>query len=159
MGVIPSRLTIGERSRTHGMSRTRLYHIWRAMLARCQNRNHICYANYGGRGIKVCEQWKSNFAEFAKWAKANGYEDTLTIDRLDNDLGYLPSNCRWIERSEQGKNRRTNHIVIAFGESKTIAEWSRDSRCAVTYDLLQSRLSVYGWAAERAITRARFSKP
>ena len=89
---------------THGDSRGRLYCIWINMKQRCGNPNAWEYSAYGGRGISVCDEWLYNFIAFRDWALLNGYEKTLTIDRIDNDKGYCPENCRWIPQSEQYKN-------------------------------------------------------
>lgn len=91
---------------THGMSKTRLYTIWTDMKQRCGNPNDKYYYLYGGRGISVCSEWKSNFKSFAEWALANGYQDNLSIDRIDNDKGYCSDNCRWATAKEQANNKR-----------------------------------------------------
>ena len=84
-------------------SYTRLYNIWRCMKQRCNNPNHSEYHRYGGRGIRVYPYWENSFESFKKWALANGYQDDLTIDRINNDAGYNPRNCQWISRSENSK--------------------------------------------------------
>ena len=89
-----------KKNEQHGGSYTRLYNIWRCMKQRCYNPNNSAYSRYGGKGITVCKRWRYSFSEFLKWAMANGYNDELTIDRIDSTKGYMPTNCQWITRSE-----------------------------------------------------------
>lgn len=95
-----------NRNTTHCLSKTRLYRIWANMKDRCLNSNTREYPYYGGRGITVCDEWKNDFQAFYNWAMANSYQDHLSIDRIDNDKGYTPDNCRWATHSEQMYNRR-----------------------------------------------------
>lgn len=90
----------------HSLSYTKLYKVWGGMKTRCYNPNFMYYCNYGGRGIAICKEWKDDFSNFYKWAISNGYREGLTIDRINNDGNYEPSNCRWITRAEQNRNQR-----------------------------------------------------
>ncbi len=96
----------GARFRKHGMKHTRLYTIWMDMRSRCKYESMKCFKHYGGRGIKVCDEWQNSFETFYGWAIANGYSDELTIDRIDVDGNYEPSNCRWATMKEQRANQR-----------------------------------------------------
>ena len=109
----------------HKGTGTRLYRIWRSMKCRCYLPSHKYYDIYGGRGITICEEWKNDYATFRNWAEKNGYAEDMSIDRIDNDKGYCPENCRFIYYKDQPKNRRTNHIIEVNGEKMTIAECSR----------------------------------
>ncbi len=91
---------------THKMTRTRIYYVWSSMKKRCINENDKSFSSYGGRGIKVCDEWMEDFSHFYEWAKNNGHQENLTIDRIDNDKGYSPKNCRWTTQSVQSRNTR-----------------------------------------------------
>ena len=110
-------------NKTHGKSGTRLYGIWADMLQRTYNPDERCYANYGGRGITVCDEWME-FEAFYQWAIQNGYSEELTIDRIDNDKGYFPENCRWVTRKVQGNNKRSNRRLEYQGQTKTLEDWA-----------------------------------
>ena len=109
---------------THGLSRKRLYHIWIDMRSRCNNKKLKCYHNYGGRGIKVCEEWE-DYQNFHNWAINNGYNDKLTIDRINVDGNYEPNNCRWSTKIEQENNKRNNRFSYYNGKRMTISNFMR----------------------------------
>ena len=92
------------------LKQSRIYSVWKGMKQRCSDANAINYRYYGGKGIRVCDEWRDNFYAFYDWAIANGYRDDLTIDRIDNSKGYYPDNCRWASYKEQQNNRSNNKI-------------------------------------------------
>ncbi len=105
---------------------TRLYNIWSGMKGRCLNLNSKDYGNYGGRGITICDEWvnkENGFKNFRIWAMANGYQDVLSIDRIDNDGNYEPSNCRFVKMSKQANNRRNNAYYIYNEITKSLHDW------------------------------------
>lgn len=102
---------------------TRLYGIWQNMKGRCNNPNDARYDRYGGRGIKVCGEWETDFIAFHDWAIASGYSDDLTLDRKDNDGDYCPDNCRWATQKEQSNNRSTNIKITIGNATKNLTEW------------------------------------
>lgn len=132
----------------HGMSHTRIFNIWQKMIRRCESPNDKSYPRYGGRGITVCEKWHS-FQPFYEWAKENGYDDTLTIDRIDNDKGYSPDNCRWSDAYTQSQNRRSCLVFEKDGKSQTLKQWCRD--IGISYTTVYQRIR-HGWSFERAIS-------
>lgn len=108
----------------HGKSKTRIYEIWCGIKERCCNKKSKSFSNYGGRGIKICDEWKS-FEGFYKWAIKSGYSDTLTIERINFNGDYCPGNCTWIEKSEQAKNTRRNVFIEILGEKKILEDWKK----------------------------------
>lgn len=121
----------------HGAHNTRLYKIWRGMKDRCLKSNTNNFRRYGGRGITICEEWLE-FTVFKEWALSNGYTEELTIDRIDNERGYDPDNCRWATLKEQENNKRSNRIIEFNGESHTLSEWSDIT--GICYSTLHGRL-------------------
>jgi hypothetical protein len=149
-----------ERNFKHGESdlkNNRLYRIWSAMKTRCYSVNTPLFKNYGGRGIIICDEWKENFLTFKNWSIKNNYSDELTIDRINVNGNYEPSNCRWVDRKVQAQNRRNNRHdtikITAFGENKAIGNWLEDSRCLVkSIATICYRIGA-GWSPEEAISK------
>lgn len=108
---------------THRLSNTRIYQTWYSMKGRCENKDDKDYEIYGGSGIKVCKEWSDDFMSFYNWSMENGYKDDLTIDRIDNDKGYDPNNCRYVNYTIQNRNRSNTVILEHEGVSKPLAEW------------------------------------
>ena len=139
---------VNPRKTTHNLTNTRLHRTWNAMKQRCLNDHNFRYKDYGGRGIKVCQEWENDFMSFYNWSMENGYDDSLTIDRIDNDGNYCPENCRWTTQAQQCLNRRNTVYITYNGETKNIKEWS-----AIT-GLKESTISsrrLKGWDAERIL--------
>lgn len=107
----------------HKVGGTRLYAIWQNMRHRCDDVKNSRYADYGGRGIKVCQEWEDEYINFYIWAMGNGYADDLTIDRIDVDGNYEPSNCRWATNTQQCNNRRSNINITIGNATKSLKEW------------------------------------
>lgn len=116
---------------THGMSRTKLYFVWHSMKRRCTDSRVKEYKNYGGRGIKICEDWLDS-SKFIEWAISSGYQKGLTIERKDNDGDYCPENCTWIPKAKQPLNARSNHLIAYDGKTQCIEVWARELGIAAT---------------------------
>lgn len=134
----------------HNMSKTRLYRTWANIKGRCYIPSCKAYKNYGLRGITMCDEWKNSFESFMEWALNNGYNDTLSIERIDVNKGYYPDNCTWIPLNEQQKNRTINLNINYNGETKILAEWCRE--LGKPYKQIHNRIYKLGWSFERAIT-------
>lgn len=136
------------KSERHGQTRTPLYRAWSAMRNRCQNASNEEYKNYGERGIKVCKEWGNSFCEFYKWSMLNGYKDGLTIDRIDNNKGYSPDNCRWVDMKTQCNNRRSNRMITYNGKTQTMSQWADE--LGINYRTLKSRINQMKWSIDKA---------
>lgn len=137
--------TIRKINLTHGASKTRLFHIWMNMKARCTNPNSRSWGNYGGRGIAICPDCLKSFSSFANWANSNGYREDLTIDRIDVNGNYEPQNCRWVSRQIQARNTRRN----VFYKGKCIKEWA--ILLGISEKTINRRLRKFNWPIEKAI--------
>ena len=120
-----NRVHFGDKRKTHGSPDKKLYWVWSTMKGRCLNPKNKQYKDYGARGINVCFDWLK-FENFYNWALCNGYTQGLKIERMDNNSGYSPNNCKWANNFEQSQNRRRTHHITRNGVTKTIAEWCRE---------------------------------
>lgn len=136
----------------HGECYTRLYRIWNGIHDRCNRKNSKNYRHYGGRGIKVCEEW-NDYLAFKTWALTNGYEEHLTIDRINVDGNYEPTNCRWITKQEQQNNKRTNRYIMYNGLTLTVTQWNK--KMGYKRGTIENRL-LMNWDVERAILEKPF---
>jgi len=118
------------------------------MRQRCNNPGHKQYVDYGGRGIRICDEW-ADFESFYQWALSNGYDESLSIDRIDNNKGYCPDNCRWVDGFTQANNKRNNRIITFKGETKPLGQWA--VAVGIDANLLRTRL-YKGWSVERALS-------
>lgn len=137
-----------ENSKKHGMSGTPEYAAWKRMIKRCQDPNDHNFSKYGARGIKVCRRWRVSFESF--------YEDMgprpspiYSLDRIDNNKGYSPDNCRWATRTEQANNRTSNRIVTFSDKTQTVTQWAREVH--LNPKAIQRRLAA-GWSIEDTLT-------
>ena len=147
----------------HGMTDTKFYNAWRGMLKRTTLKSRIDYKDYGGRGITVCRRWqkfenlkKDMYLSFKVHCQIFGEKNT-SIDRLDNNKNYKPSNCAWSTSKQQARNRRGNHLVTYKGETKTLVEWS--SGIGITATSFRDRITKLGWSVEKAIKTPRRNYP
>lgn len=129
--------------------RNKLYDIWHGMIRRCHDPRRKDYPKYGGRGIKVCDEWRESYSVFEKWAIAHGYKEGMTLDRINNKHGYSPLNCRWLSTRNQSYNRKTNHYITVNGETRTIEQWS--IKTGLSPDCIVHRLQR-GWSEKDAVT-------
>lgn len=132
-----------------GESKTRLYKIWSRMVWRCERPSYKHYKYYGGRGITVCSAWH-NFKLFKEWAHENGYSELLSLDRIDNNKGYSPNNCRWATPKQQANNRRNNVKIEYQGEERTVAEWA--DRFGLKYPRFYQALKR-GWTIDNYLEK------
>lgn len=135
------------RSTTHGLTGTPLYSVWLGMIGRTTYASDPTYARYGGRGIRVCERWRTFANFFADMSPT--YEKGLSIDRIDNDGNYEPGNCRWATDREQQRNKGNNHVIEWRGEARVLADWVDVT--GIHESTIRRRLER-GWSVERALT-------
>lgn len=139
------------RGRSHGLSNTypKEYNTWLSMIYRCHNPNHESYSNYGGRGILVCKEWRESFLNF--FTDMGPRPDGTELDRIDNSEGYGPRNCRWVSRSRNNRNKRTNRMLSLLGETKCIQDWVDDPRTPVSNKKTLDKRLRLGWSHYDAV--------
>ena len=138
-----------KRMYVHGCTHTRLYNIWKLIKSRCLNPNNRRFDRYGGRGITLCEEWM-RYPPFRDWAIENGYDGELSIDRINNDDGYYPHNCRWANMFIQANNKSSNHLLCQGSNQHTMREWSDIT--GIPYSTLRSRVNSLNWSEDDALT-------
>lgn len=140
----------------HGFSnKERLYNIWKGMRQRCNNPNNPSYEHYGGRGISICDEW-NDYANFRNWAYANCYDDTLSIDRINNDGNYDPTNCRWVNNEVQTNNQSKNRMIEYNGCKYTMSQLAKE--LGLSYSSMQHRIER-GWIIERIVNQKQRKSP
>lgn len=143
---------IVESATTHGMSNTRIYHIWDNMKQRCYNNKNNIYKYYGKIGIKICDEWKNDFMSFYKWSKLNGYSDCLTLDRIDVNGDYEPNNCRWTNMKVQANNKHSTLYITYRNETKPLKYWS--AQLGINYHTLFDRIFTLGMTVDEAFNKS-----
>ena len=141
---------VSKIKKTHGVSRTTLYKVFKNMEDRCYKKDDPNFKYYGNRGIIIEDEWKNNVLNFVKWSKENGYKKGLQIDRINNDGNYSPENCRWTTGKENSNNKRNNHKLDYNGEILTLRQFS--IRYDINYSTLQRRVSK-NWSFEKLIKK------
>lgn len=139
----------GHFKKTHGKRQTRLYGIWAGIKKRCLTGSNVSKW-YKDKGIKICDEWKDDFECFYNWAMSNGYNDNLTIDRINPNSDYSPENCRWIPLAEQAKNTTQNKLITYNGKTMILADWARTLH--IKRATISARLER-GWSVEDALTK------
>ena len=142
-------INLSKKIKKHGLTKTKLHATWLNMKRRCYSEKDKHYKDYGARGIKVCKEWLDDFCNFRDWAYANGYSDELSIDRIDVNKDYEPSNCRWVDAITQANNKRNSRFLTYNNETLTIAEWSR--KTGIHPATIQSRLNEFNWSIGEAL--------
>lgn len=137
-------------SKTHGLSNTKEYKIWSAIKSRCYNSNNKSYADYGGRGIKMCDEWKNSFESFYDWVSKTRDSTEKSIDRIDNDKDYSPENCKWSTHKEQTNNRRICHQFTHNGKTQSLSLWCDE--LGLDYKRTHNRIFKLGWSFEKSIS-------
>ena len=140
-------------NKRHGQTRTDIHQKWCQMRQRCYDPNCKPFKYYGAIGITVCPEWNNSFEDFRDWAYAHGYEEGLSLDRINNEMGYFPDNCRWVPKEKQSGNRRNNLMFSYNGKTQNLKAWCDE--LGLKYPVIYNRIRRDGYTFEQAIT----SKP
>ena len=140
---------INKKYETAEFWNTKLYKIYAGIKSRCLNIRNKRYIDYGARGITICDEWKNDYSLFYNWAISKGYKDGLSIDRINNDGNYEPSNCRFVTSKIQNNNKRNNRYITYNGKTQTMKQWADELN--INYRTLKSRLNILGWSVENAL--------
>jgi hypothetical protein len=146
---------LSRKPRSHGLTHHPLYRIWQRIKGSTTNPNHQDYEWYGGKGVRVCEEWFNDFMNFYEWSLTNGYQQGLTIDRIDVNGDYDPSNCRWVTFEEQALNRTDNVYLTYGGVTRTIMEWSRIT--GINPGTLYGRYHK-GWSPDKILSTNSYAR-
>ena len=148
-GCMQKEFLDGRLRRKHGLTNAKLYATWENMKHRCNDPNNWMYPNYGGRGIKVCEEWLDS-STFFEWALRHGYEEGLSIERINVNGNYEPNNCRWVTQKVQSRNSRTNHLITYNDQTHCLVEWAEI--LGMPYTVIKNRITRLKWDVKRAFT-------
>ena len=140
----------GYKNNTKGWSNYKIAYIFSGMKQRRYNPNCKSYPLWGGKGVKICDEWLNDPKKFDIWAINNGWQDGLTIDRIDSKGNYAPENCRWVTRKAQNNNRTNNHYVTYKGKTQSISQWAEE--LGIKRQKLVDRFWKLNWSIERAFT-------
>lgn len=139
-----------EFGKKHNMSKTKLYQRWSAMIQRCNNPKNDRYINYGGRGIKVCEEWMDS-SNFIKWALDNGYRDDLSLERKNVNGNYEPNNCEFIPLKQQYENKTNSNLITFNGKTQTLSSWAKE--LGINRETLRYRIFIAKWNIKEAFSK------
>lgn len=143
-----------SRALKHGHYNERLYKIWFDMKRRCYNNNRKAYKYYGAKGITVCKEWLNSYNNFHNWALSHGYNNNLTLERIDFNGNYCPENCKWIPQSEQTQNSSHNHFITFNNKTLTISQWSKE--IGIAPKTIRERLNK-GWNIKKVLSSQRYN--
>lgn len=146
-----------KQNRKYKYCNNRIYDCWKDMKRRCYDPNNSHAKNYYQKGIRVCDEWYNSFENFQEWAITHGYQDNLTLDRIDGNKDYCPENCRWATLKQQGNNTSRNRLIEYKGKVQTLAQWCDE--LGLKYKVIENRINRYKWTVERAFETPVYKRP